>query len=128
MTERQAGYIHMAEQSIISSKHMLEQNDYPGFIVSRCYYSMFYCASALLEGIGARFSNHGQAIGSFVREFIRTDKLPARLQAHIKEAFDLRSSGDYDPAGGVVVEDARENIARSEEFLAETKSYLNKAI
>ena len=128
MTERQAGFLRMAQESIQVSKQMLELNTYPGFIVSRCYYSMFYCVSALLEGICLRFSSHGQAVGAFVREFIRTGKLPVRLQAYLKEAFDLRSSGDYDPAGDVVVEDARENITRSEEFLAETKSYLSKII
>jgi uncharacterized protein (UPF0332 family) len=125
MTERQQGFLQMAEASIRAAEHLLEQGDYPGFVVSRSYYAMFYGVSALLEGIGQRFSSHGQAIGAFGREFIKTEKLPTRLHAALKEAFDLRSSGDYDPSGDVTVEDARESIANAHDFINTVRTYLN---
>jgi uncharacterized protein (UPF0332 family) len=125
LSERAEGFLKMSDASICAAKHMLVQGDYPGFVVSRSYYSMFYCVSALLEEIGQRFSSHGQAIGAFGREFIRPQKFPQHLHAWLKEAFDLRSAGDYDPSGEVTLEDAQESIAHAEEFLAETRRYFS---
>jgi uncharacterized protein (UPF0332 family) len=126
MTDRTEGFLSMATAAIRAARSQLSMDDYPGFIVSRSYYSMFYCVSALLEESGLRFSSHGQAIGAFGREFIRTEKFPVKLHAYLKEAFDLRSSGDYDPGAEVTVEDAVESIQHAEEFLAETQHYFSK--
>ncbi|XHR27834.1 MAG: HEPN domain-containing protein [Chthoniobacteraceae bacterium] len=125
MKERAASFLKQAEASITASKHLLEQGDYPGFVVSRSYYSMFYCVTALMEEDGQRFSSHGQALGAFGRDYIRTQKLPARLHASLLKAFHLRSVGDYDPSQPLSIEEARESIKDAEEFLAETQHYFS---
>ena len=126
MKERAGSFLKQAEASIRAARHLLEQGDYAGFVVSRSYYSMFYCITALMEEDGQRFSSHGQAIGAFGRDYIRTQKLPTHLHAYLMKTFNLRSVGDYDPEQVVTIEEAKESIAQAEEFLAETRRYLSQ--
>ena len=41
MKERAGSFLKQAEASIRAARHLLEQGDYAGFVVSRSYYSMF---------------------------------------------------------------------------------------
>ncbi len=88
---------------------------------------MFYCASALLEDLELRYSKHGHVIGAFGREFAKSAKLPSKFHAYLREAFDSRVIGDYEPDMNLTEEDALETIRRAEEFLAETRQYLTKS-
>lgn len=124
MNERQEGYLRLADANLVASRHLYDLKDYPGIIVSRAYYSMFYCASALLEGVSLRYGSHGQLVGAFGREFVKTGRFDPKFNTYLREAFDLRSSGDYDVDSPVHEDDALQAIHRAEEFLAETRRYL----
>ena len=70
MTTEQSEWLKMAKERLAVGKHTLEsQENFARWAVSDAYYSMFYCANALLLAKGQSYKSHGQLIGAFGREF-----------------------------------------------------------
>jgi uncharacterized protein (UPF0332 family) len=63
--------------------------------VSRAYYAVFHALSAALLSKGLSFSSHGQVIGAFNREFVKTGIFPRSTSSLIQALFDDRQTGDY---------------------------------
>jgi len=116
------GLIAKAERSLTAAEK-LYGGRYYDFAASRGYYSMFYCAEALLLSKGLRFSKHSGVIAAFGREFVRTQLLPGALHSYILEAFSQRGKGDYDIVP-LPEEDSKEVLDKAGVFLEETKGYL----
>jgi uncharacterized protein (UPF0332 family) len=113
----QQDLLTQARRSVAAARLMLESG-YPEVAVSRAYYAMFYCASALLEGEGLRFSSHSAVIGGFGKQFAKTGRMPAELHRALISAEKLRLEADYLVGEVVSVEEAREQVARAEQFVA----------
>ena len=62
---------------------------------SRAYYTAFHAASAALAGRGLFFSSHGQVMGAFNREFVKTGLCPVEAFQKIRRLFEHRQVGDY---------------------------------
>lgn len=62
---------------------------------SRAYYAAFHAASAALAARGLFFSSHGQVLGNFNREFVKTGVSPAEAFQKIRRLFGHRQVGDY---------------------------------
>jgi uncharacterized protein (UPF0332 family) len=117
LTEDQQELLEKACESLEAAKLLLE-GGYPDFAASRAYYAMFYIAQAFLEGEGLAFSRHSAVIAAFGQHFAHTGKVPTNFHGFLLEAQDLRHSGDYGPPHAVTLDQAREQIAHAEEFLA----------
>ena len=61
MTDSQQELLHKAQRSLEAAQSLL-RDGYPEFAVSRAYYTMFYMASAILEGENMTFSKHSAVI------------------------------------------------------------------
>lgn len=109
-------------RSLQASSELLKKG-YPDFAVSRAYYSMFYCAEALLLSKGHAYSKHSAVIAAFGKEFIKTKILPAELHLHLRNAFDLRAKGDYDTIP-VEEKEAKEVLNNASNFIKKSKEYL----
>ena len=116
MNENQIEFLEKAQQSLDAAKYLLEGNYYD-FAVARAYYTMFYIASAFLEGEGLSFSKHSAVIGAFGREFAKTERVPREFHRHLKEAQDLRLLSDYGGLNVIEKEEALLQIQRAETFL-----------
>lgn len=116
MTDDQLELLRDAEDSISASKVLVDAG-YPGYAASRAYYAMFYIAEALLEGEGLAFSKHSAVIAAFGQQFAQTGRVPAEFHRFLIEAAELRHAGDYGPRASVTADQAREQIARAEQFL-----------
>lgn len=62
---------------------------------SRAYYAAFHAVSAALAGRGLFFSSHGQVLGAFNKEFVKTGRLPTESFQIIRRLFEHRQVGDY---------------------------------
>lgn len=111
-----------AERSLEAAEE-LHNSRYYDFAASRGYYSMFYCAEALLLSKGLRFSKHSGVIAAFGKEFVRAQLLPGELHSYILAAFSQRGKGDYDIIA-LPEEDSKEILDKARVFLEETKGYL----
>lgn len=123
MNENQEELLKKAEKSLEASKY-LHEGGYHDFAVARAYYTMFYIASAFLEGDNLSFSKHSAVISAFGREFAKTGRVPKEFHSYLKEAQDLRNLGDYGVMGMITEGEATLQIERSEEFITLFKNSL----
>ncbi len=115
MSEEQAALVEKAKESLEAARLLSDQTMY-GFAASRGYYSMFYIAQAFLLGEGMTFSSHSAVIGSFGREFAKTNRLPSKFHRYLIDAMQTRTDGDYSTAK-VTAGEAFEVISYAEEFI-----------
>lgn len=73
-----------ARKKLATARTNLDNDQYDD-AVSRTYYAVFHVISATLLSQGLHFSSHGQTIGAFNREFIKTKKFPASFSKTIKK-------------------------------------------
>jgi uncharacterized protein (UPF0332 family) len=117
--------ITKAERSLKAGENLLSEGDYD-FAVSRFYYSMFYCAEALLLTKDMKFSKHSAVISFFGKEFIKTGILPTELHRYILRAFKERQKSDYDVLIFPDVGEAKEILSNTESFLRGIKGYMRE--
>ena len=117
MTEDQQELLEKAQTSLAAVQWLL-QGAYPDFVASRVYYAMFYIAQAFLEGEGLAFSKHSAVIAAFGQHFARTGKVPVEFHRFLLASQDFRHSGNYGPPHAVTLDQAQEQIAHAEAFLA----------
>ena len=60
---------------------------------SRAYYAAFHAVSAALAGRGLFFTSHGQVIGAFNREFVKTGLSPAEAFQKIRRLDERQARG-----------------------------------
>lgn len=94
--------------------------------VSRSYYAVFHVISAVLLSQGLHFSSHGQTIGAFNREFIKTKKFPSSFSKTIKKLFRERQMGDYDVQSHLDADIAKEDLKEAEKIITACETYLAK--
>ncbi|MEQ8171267.1 MAG: HEPN domain-containing protein [Candidatus Eremiobacterota bacterium] len=116
MSKDQIELLNEARKSLSAAKLLLD-GGYTGYAASRAYYAMFYIAEAFLEGEGMSFSKHSAVIANFGKYFSHTGKVPVEFHKYLIEAQALRHTGDYDYCHTVSLEQAQEQIIRSEKFI-----------
>ena len=92
--------------------------------VSRAYYAVFHAISALHLSQGNAFSSHAQSIGRFNKDFVRTGVFSSEFTAILTRLFEDRQSGDYDLAGLVTAEEAKQDVDDARRMLAAIEAYL----
>lgn len=100
-------------------------NQYYNDAVSRMYYSVFHIISALLLTKGLTYSSHGQAIGNFNREFIKSKILPEDFSKKIELLYKYRQMGDYDADENIEKETAEEMFKYAKEIVTKCKEHLS---
>lgn len=116
--------MEMARESLGQARWDLKGGFLRG-AVSGAYYTMFYAATAALLARGQEYSKHKGVAAAFGKEFAQTRQLRPDLHRYLLDALDDRHEADYDEAAQFTAEQAGEEIARAEEFLAEVESYLD---
>lgn len=94
--------------------------------VSRAYYAVFHSISAVLLSKGLHFSSHGQTIGAFNKEFIKTQKFPASFTRTIRKLFKERQTSDYDFESYIDADIAKEDLAEAGKIIDACEEYLAK--
>ena len=98
----------------------------PEIAAGRAYYAMFYVAQALLYERDLQFSQHGQVIAAYGKEFAKTKELDPKYHRWLRAAFDTRISGDYDVDTGISTQIVSELISEAREFLEAAQKYSGK--
>lgn len=101
-------------------------NDQYDDAVSRTYYGVFHAISAVLLSKGLHFSSHGQTIGEFNREFIKTKIFPSSFSETLKKLFRERQIGDYDIESYLDAAIAKEDLAEAENIIDACETHLAK--
>lgn len=114
-----------AREKLKTARIDFENNRYDDS-VSRSYYAVFHCISAVLLSTGLHFSSHSQTIGAFNKEFIKTNKFPGSFTKIIEKLFNERQMGDYDFESFINKEIAYSDLSDAEKIIESCEEYLSK--
>ncbi len=115
--------VRKAEERLKATEELLERGHY-AFAISSAYYTMFYCARALLLSKGITPKSHAGVHAQLGEEFVKSGEMPPRLYTGYSKALNMRHTADYDAFVEYTERDAREVVEYAREFLEFTKSCL----
>src|SRR3990167_8566048 len=115
-----------ARKKVATAKTNLDNDQYDD-AVSRSYYAVYHAISAVLLSKGLHFSSHGQTIGAFSREFVKTKTFPAAFTKMIEKLYNERQTGDYDFESHIDEDVAEGDLNYAKDILKTCEEYLAKA-
>ena len=92
--------------------------------VNRIYYGMFYILSALSLRYNFSTSKHQQLIGWFNKEFISTGVIDRKYGKILHNAYNNRSTGDYDDFAEFDEEDVKKSFDEMKDFIKTIRTLL----
>lgn len=92
--------------------------------VNRIYYGMFYILSALSLRYDFSTSKHQQLIGWFNKEFISTREIDRKYGRILHNAYNNRSTGDYDDFAEFDEEDVKKSFDEMKDFIRTIRALL----
>jgi uncharacterized protein (UPF0332 family) len=116
--------LSQADESLAAARLLVERGLRRG-AMDRIYFTMFYCACALLATREFGPSRDGNVAGKFHREFVKTGLIPAEIGARFNHATQLQQ--DTDRGAPPDRERLSELLADAESFLTTTKLFLGKS-
>lgn len=92
--------------------------------VNRSYYAIFHGMRAVLALERLDFKKHSAVIAKFRELYIKTGLFDKAFSPVIGNAFDLRGSSDYDDFFLLSKQEALDQIADAQQFLAAIEAYI----
>lgn len=92
--------------------------------VNRIYYGMFYILSALSLRYDFSTSKHQQLIGWFNKEFISTGEIDRKYGKILHNAYNNRSTGDYDDFAEFEEDEVKISFNELKDFIKTIKALL----
>ena len=119
-----AALLTKAARTLEAARSVLE-NGFFDDASSRAYYAAFHAASAVLAGRGLFFSSHGQLMGAFSRELVKTGDSPAESFQRLRRLFEHRQVGDYSATVSIDRRTAEQDLADAGWLVAECRRLID---
>ena len=119
------GMMAKANEKLLAANRELEA-EFFAEAASRSYYAVFHALSAVLATKGLSFSSHAQTIGSFNREFVKTEIFAKDTTKKLQRLFEDRQTADYDWANTINKEDAQNDVSNAKDIVTTCNEYINK--
>ncbi len=119
--------VEQAQETITEAELLIEHGKYRA-AVNRIYYGMFYIVSAIGTLYHFTTSKHGQLIGWFNKEFIKTETFDRKYGRMLREAFELRNQGDYDVFLTFSEADVRQRFEEMRAFIGVIEQHISEQI
>lgn len=120
-----ANNLRKAQDTLVQADALYDIRQYIG-VVNRGYYAMFYATSAILLTKGLGTSKHSGAISLLDREFVKSGEVDPIWSKSFRNAFNLRSLGDYDEQAVITKEQADALLADAKNFVSWTEQWLTE--
>lgn len=114
--------LQTARSDLKSAKILLEAGEYRG-ANNRAYYAIFHAINAVHAVSGKAYKRHKDAIGSFNKDYVKTEIFPREIGRKIAEAEEIRHVSDYDDFYIASREESQRQVAVAEEFLQMAEQY-----
>ena len=118
--------LSQASESLTEARLLVERGMRLG-AVDRIYFTMFYCACALLATKEFGPSRDGNVAGKFQREFVKTGLIPDEIGDRFKAATQLHHDADLGAKTPPDADRLRKLLSDADSFLTTTKLILAKA-
>jgi uncharacterized protein (UPF0332 family) len=116
--------LDQAKESINEVNRLIEA-DLLKVAVTRIYYGIFYCLSAIALKYGFKSSKHLQLIGWFNQKFVKTGLVDIKYGRILRDAFKNRSDGDYVPYTTFDINDVKKMEEEMKDFINTLTSFIN---
>jgi uncharacterized protein (UPF0332 family) len=117
--------VAQAEESLVEAR-LLAGRDMRLGAMDRVYFTMFYCACALLATREFGPDRNGNVAAKFHREFVATGLVPSEIGEQFKRATQLHNTVDLGAKAPPEAGRLQELVADAETFLTTTKLFLAK--
>ena len=117
--------LDQAVESLTEARLLVERGMRLG-AMDRIYFTMFYCACAMLATKEFGPSRDGNVAGKFQREFVKTGLVPEEVGSRFKRATQLHHDADLGAKSPPDAGRLGELLADAESFLTTTKLFLAK--
>jgi uncharacterized protein (UPF0332 family) len=117
--------LDQAVESLTEARLLVERGMRLG-AMDRIYFTMFYCACAMLATKEFGPSRDGNVAGKFQREFVKTGLVPEEVGSRFKRATQLHHDADLGAKSPPEAGRLGELLADAESFLTTTKLFLAK--
>ena len=114
-----------ANESLREARLLIDQKMCRG-AMDRVYFSMFYCACAMLATKEFGPSRDGNVAAKFYREFVKTGMIPEEFGERFKQATQLHQDTGLGSHAPPDCHRLKELMASAESFLTTTKLFLGK--
>ena len=114
--------LQTARSDLKSARILLEAGEYRG-ANNRAYYAIFHAINAVHAVSGKAYKRHKDAIGSFNKDYVKTEIFPREIGRKIAEAEEIRHVSDYDDFYIANREESQRQVAVAEEFLQMAEQY-----
>ena len=123
---RQLVAIRMAKaDSTFADALLLAEHGSSLSAVNRCYYAMYYAASALAIHNDCDFHKHRAVISRFQREYVKPRRVDPQIgAAAFQRVFEDRCNADYANVPAFTSEQVAEMLDQTRHFVAEVKALL----
>jgi len=115
-------YVNKAAQCLQSAEKTIADDDFDT-AANRSYYSVFNSMKAVLALDRFDSKNHGEIIGKFRKDYIKTGIFPARYSDIIRDAEVVRNDCDYQAFHVASKNGVSIQVENAREFLAVVKEY-----
>jgi uncharacterized protein (UPF0332 family) len=117
--------LSQAKESLSEARLLVEKGMRLG-AMDRIYFTMFYCACALLASKEFSPSRDGNVAAKFQREFIKTGLIPQEIGDRFKRATQLHNESDLGSKTPPDTQRLSDLLADADSFLTTTKLFLGK--
>jgi len=117
--------LSQADESLTEARLLVERSMCLG-AMDRIYFTMFYCACALLATREFGPSRDGNVAGKFQREFVKTGLIPPEIGDRFKRATQLHHDTDLGAQAPPDANRLNELLADANSFLTTSKLFLAK--
>jgi len=112
-----------SKEDIEAAKLLIKNNSLYG-ANNRVYYAVFHAILAVQSNDNINSKRHGQIIGEFNRNYIKTNIFPKDLGRQIDKIQSIRHSSDYDDFYIPDKQETKQNIKIAEEIVKVAEKYL----
>ena len=112
-----------AEKALNEAQLTLDAGAYDSS-VHKSYYTILHCIRAVLVLDGFDSKNHGQVIGRFNREYVKSGVFAEDTHKLISRAYRYRERSDYEDEFEADAEVAQQQLRDAVLFHNQTKEYL----
>ena len=115
--------LQQASETIEEVQFQIENSKYLT-AVNRIYYGVFYALTALALFYKYETSKHLQLIGWFNKEFVNTPIFDKKYSRILKQIFESRQKGDYEPFVNFSQGDVNDLFMKMKDFIATIERHI----
>ena len=119
--------VESAKSDLKSAKILIDAEEYRA-ANNRAYYAIFHAISAIHALDGKAYKRHKDALGSFNREYVKTEVFPREIGRKISRSEEIRHASDYDDFYIATREKSQEQIETAEELIKMVEEYCKNSM